>query len=253
MSAKRTLRTVYALSGLLHGGLWFGVQSVEAPPPAPPPPMRITIREVAPPPEPEPPKPPEPEPEATPEPEAPQVPASEAPPPPEPAPTKPKRSKPEPAAEPAPAAAADAPEFGVELGGAVGPGGLAVPSGDSRGSPGGASAPKKRVESKAKKLEAPKPTKADGCEEKEVKPKPLELPQPKYTDAARAAGIEGAVRVQLSISATGEVTAVKVLQSLHPELDLAAEKAVRSASFAPATRCGAAVATTITISIKFSL
>ncbi len=252
MSARATLRTVYAISGLLHGGLWFGVQSVEAPPPPPPPPIRITIRELAPPPE-EPPKPePEPEPEVAPEPDAPQVPTPEAPPPPEPTPAKPKRSKPE-AAPAEPAAAADAPEFGVELGGAVGPGGLAVPAGDPGGDAGSAPAPKKRVESKAKKLEAAKPAKADGCDEKELKPRPLELPQPKYTDAARAAGVEGAVRVQLSISDAGEVTAVKVLQSLHPELDAAAEKAVKSASFAPATRCGTAVATTITISIKFSL
>ncbi len=254
MQRKVTLRGVYALSTLLHGGLWFGVQRVEPPPPRPVP-VRITLRDVPPPP-PEPEKPPEPEPEQPrePEPEAPPSDAPEVAPPPEPTPpAKPRRSKPEPTpAQPPAPAAAEVPDFGVQLGGATGPGGVAVPAGDPGGGTGSAQ-PRKRVESKARKLEAAPAKADDGCTEKEQRPRPLELPQPQYTDAARAAGVEGAVRVQLSISAAGKVTAVKVLQSLHPELDAAAERAVEAASFAPATRCGVAVATTITISIKFSL
>ena len=251
----RVMHLVFGLSALLHGALWFGVTQVEARPPLPPP-IRITMRDV-PPPEPElPPPPPPPEPEPEPEAPAPEpapVDLPEPAAPPEPSPPKPKRAKPEPAAEPAPAAP-DVPDFGLQLGNPSGPGGLAVPEGDPGGAPGGGGdRPRKRVESKARKLEA-RPEKAGTtCDEPEQKPRPIELPQPKYSDAARAEGIQGAVRVQLSLDATGRVTAVKVLKSLHPELDEAAKAAVEAASFAPATRCGAAVATTITISIKFSL
>jgi len=254
----RGLHVVYGLSALLHGALWFGVTQVEArPPPAKP--IRITMRDVPPPPPDEPPPPepePEPEPEPAPEPEAAPVELPEPAAPPEPTPPRPKRAKaePPPADAPAPARApADVPEFGLQLGNSAGPGGLAVPEGDPGVDAGGEDRPRKRVESKARKLEA-KPEKADaGCSEAEQKPRPLELPQPKYSDAARAEGIEGAVRVQLSIDQAGAVTAVKVLKSLHPELDEAARRAVEAARFSPATRCGAAVATTITISIKFSL
>ncbi len=248
----RAMHVVYGLSALLHGALWFGVTQVEARPPLPKP-IRITMRDVPPPPPDEPPPPPEPEPEpeAEPPPEAAPIDVPEPAAPPEPSPPKPKRAKPEPApSQPTPAP--DVPDFGLQLGNPSGPGGLSVPEGDPGGSAGG-SKERKRVESKARKLEA-KPEKADTtCDEPEQKPRPIELPQPKYSDAARAEGIQGAVRVQLSIDATGKVTAVKVLKSLHPELDEAAKQAVEAASFAPAMRCGAAVATTITISIKFSL
>lgn len=246
----RALYAVYGLSALLHGGLWLGVLRVEARPP-PPRPIRITMRDVPPPPPDVPPPEPEPEPEAPPVAEAPPVEVPEPAAPPEPTPPRPKPA-PTPAEPPAPAPAA-VPEFGLQLGNAAGPGGLAVPEGDPGGGAGGEVKPRKRVEGKARKLEAA-PERADaGCNEAEQKPRPLALPQPKYTDAARAAGVEGAVRVQLAIDASGAVTAVKVLKSLHPELDEAAQRAVEAASFAPATRCGQAVATTITISIKFSL
>lgn len=251
----RTTHVVLGLSALLHGALWFGVTQIEARPPLPPP-IRITMRDVPPPPPdepPPPPPPPEPEVEAPPEPEAAPVDIPEPAAPPEPSPPRPKRAKPEPAPADPPPAAADVPDFGLQLGNPSGPGGLSVPEGDPGGSAGGGGKERKRVESKARKLEA-KPEKADTtCDEPEQKPRPLALPQPKYSDAARAEGIQGAVRVQLSIDASGKVTAVKVLKSLHPELDAAACEAVEAASFAPATRCGEAVATTITISIKFSL
>lgn len=246
---------VYVVSALLHGGLWQGVRAVDAPPPPPLPPVKIVMREVPPEPEP-PPPPPEPEeaPEAPPPPADTPPPAAPEPPPPTPAPRV-KKARPEPA-EPAPAsppAAPAAPDFGLQLGNAgAGPGGVAVPAGDPGGAPGGAGG-RERVEKQARRLDAkPKPA-AAGCDEAEVRPAPLELPQPQYTDAARAAGVEGKVRVQLAISATGEVTDVKVVSSLHPDLDAAAGKAMKTAKFSPATRCGKPVATTLTIGVKFSL
>ncbi|MFY0534604.1 energy transducer TonB [Nannocystis pusilla] len=136
---------------------------------------------------------------------------------------------------------------------AGGPGGLPVPPGDPGGSSGGGGK-REKVETRTRSLEAkPKKAAADDCAEPEVKPKPLELPQPQYTEAARAAGIEGKVRVQLEVRADGSVGAVTVLASLHPDLDDAAKVAARAARFEPATRCGKPVATTLTISIKFTL
>ena len=166
-------------------------------------------------------------------------------------PAKPKKQKPappEPAAEPS----SPAPDFGVQMQGGTGPGGTSVPSGD----PGGAAtpAPRERVETKARKLDSKlKKTTDDGCSEDEVRPTPLEIPQPPYSDAARSASVEGKVRVQLSIGADGSVTAVKVVTPLHPDLDDAARVAMKSAKFTPATRCGKPMATTLTISVKFTL
>ncbi|MDC0716758.1 energy transducer TonB [Nannocystis bainbridge] len=257
MSDRRrlTARAVYVISALFHGALWLGVRSVDKPEPPPPPPIVIKVTE--PPPEPEPP-PPEPEP-PPPEPiaEAPPAPAPEAPPPPAPPAPKARKAEPKPAPEPAPAsppAAPEVPEFGVPMTNAGGPGGLSVPAGDPGGSPGGGGAKREKVETKTRSLDPrPKKAAADNCEEPEVKPKPLELPQPQYTEAARAAGVEGKVRVQLEVKADGSVGAVTVLASLHPDLDAAAKVAAKAARFEPATRCGKPVATTLTISIKFTL
>ena len=185
-----------------------------------------------------------------PEPEAPAV---EVPPPPTPAPKQRREPAPKPAPAPASPPASDVPDFGVQLGnGGSGAGGVPVPAGDPGGAPGGGGK-REKVESKTRKLEAkPKPA-DDGCSEAEVKPSPLELPQPEYTDAARAAGIVGKVRVQLTVAVDGSVKDAKVVSSLDPGLDAAALTAVKQAKFSPATRCGKPVAATLTIGIKFSL
>lgn len=242
---------VLGFSALLHGGLWLGVLGIEPPPPPAPPPVKISMR--APPPEVKQPEVTPPEPEvAEPEIAEPTV-APELPPPPTPAPKQAARPKPRPEPAPASPAAAEVPDFGVALGnGGSGPGGVAVPVGDPGGAPGGGGK-REKVESKTRKLEAKARPADDGCSEAEVKPSPLELPQPAYTESARAAGIVGKVRVQLTVAVDGSVQAATVVSSLDPGLDAAALAAVKSAKFRPATRCGKPVAATITIGIKFSL
>src|SRR5262249_45505172 len=94
---------------------------------------------------------------------------------------------------------------------------------------------------------------ASGCDEKGGKPKPLEIPEPQYTDRARAAGVEGAVRVEVTVDAKGRVARVKVLRPLDPDLDAAAKRAIEQARFEPAQQCGKSVESTFTISVKFSL
>lgn len=251
--ASRLHWAIYGTSVAVHLGLALAVERVDAPPPLPPTPITITVRELPPEaPPPTPPPPPEPAPEPEPEVvEAPPVEAAEPakPPPPEPAP----RPRPKPAAPPAAApSSAATPSFGMS-GGSTG---TAVPVGDPSGAPGGGSEPgdpPRRTVKKSRVLEAATPPPAAGCDEAETKPRPVSMPQPEYTDAARAAGIAGKVRVEVSVDATGAVTAAKVIGPLDPGLDAAAVRAIESARFEPATRCGKPVAATFKISVKFTL
>ncbi|MDB4989239.1 MAG: hypothetical protein JWN04_4417, partial [Myxococcaceae bacterium] len=91
------------------------------------------------------------------------------------------------------------------------------------------------------------------CDEVASKPKPLVMNRPEYTEEARAAAVEGKVRVELTVDATGAVKNVKVLESLGHGLDEAALRAVQAASFEPAQQCGKPVSATFVVSIRFSL
>ena len=141
------------------------------------------------------------------------------------------------------------PDFGLELGGVSGGGGFAVAQGTGpRNAPQTRSAPKQLTAA----TDNPKPVLADPCQEVAAKPKLVHLPQPGYTEAARAAGIEGKVRISITVDETGQVTDVKVLQSLGHGLDEAALTAARSARFEAAVRCGKPSSSTFTISMRFS-
>jgi protein TonB len=142
-------------------------------------------------------------------------------------------------------AAAAAPEFGVELAGASGPGGIAVPVGNPNASPTHHAAPKE--------LKAEPAIARDTCVEAASKPKPLQVSQPAFPEEARAAGIQGRVRVELTVDATGAVTQAKVVEGLGHGLDEAAIEAARTYRFEPALRCGKAVSATFTISIRFTI
>ena len=190
----------------------------ETPPPPPEPP-------------PEPPKPPEPKQVSKPAAKAPEAPPPEAAPP------------------EAPSPMANLPDFGLELSGGTGGGnGLAMPKGgDARPAKAAPSAVQKTFE---KAAAAPKPV--DACDDPPAKPRLLNLPQPAYTDAARAAGIEGKIRVQLTVDETGKVIDAKALTSLGHGLDEAALAAARGATFEAAVRCGKPSKSTFTIAIRFA-
>ncbi|MES1188320.1 MAG: TonB family protein [Myxococcales bacterium] len=161
---------------------------------------------------------------------------------------------PPPEAAPPPAAAplADMPDFGVSLTGGVDGTGFAMPSGGStRPGPRAAQTPTKAAPKQLSAAAAP--AVVDGCEEPPAKPKPRSVPQPGYTDAARAAAVEGKVRVQLTVDETGHVVSVKLLQGLGYGLDEAALAAARQAEFEPAVRCGKPTSATFNISMRFSL
>lgn len=74
-----------------------------------------------------------------------------------------------------------------------------------------------------------------------------------YPEGPRRDGIEGTVRLRLTIDARGRVVKVVVLRGVHPQLDAAAVRALREARFAPATVDGEPVATEIEYAYTFLL
>ena len=186
--------------------------------------------------EPPPPREPPPEPPKPPEPKQVTKAAAEAPPP-----------DVAPAESPSPMA--NLPDFGLELSGGSGAAnGLAMPAGgDAHARP----PPPKAVQKTLEKAAAP-PKPVDACDEPPAKPKLVNLPQPAYTDAARAAGIEGKIRVQLTVDEAGRVIDAKALTSLGHGLDEAALAAARAATFEAAVRCGKPSRSTFTIAIRFA-
>jgi TonB family protein len=75
-----------------------------------------------------------------------------------------------------------------------------------------------------------------------------------YPEDAMDLGITGNVYVEFTITESGAVANATVLKSLHPSLDAAAiEAALALPNFAPATRGGKAIATTMTLPVSFRL
>ena len=155
-------------------------------------------------------------------------------------------------APPAQQAAADLPDFGLALSGGVDGTGIALPIGNN--GRGGSHTPQnsKAAPKRLLPLAAAAPG-IDPCDEPPAKPKHLRGPQPAGTEAARAAGIEGKVRVQLTVDESGRVVDVKLLQGLGYGLDEAALAAARQAEFEPAVRCGKPARATFNISMRFTL
>jgi len=152
---------------------------------------------------------------------------------------------------PATAPLGDLPDFGVALSGGVDGTGIALPVGGST-----RSAPHDSSNARAvpkRLLAAAAGPGLDPCEEPPAKPKPRSVPQPTGTEAARAAGVEGKVRVQLTVDESGSVVDVKLLQGLGYGLDEAALAAARRAEFEPAVRCGKKARATFNISMRFTL
>lgn len=238
---RASMAVLYGVSFVLHATLGVGMAEIE--PAKEPEPIAITMVNAPPKPKPKPKEEPPPPPPPPP-------PVAEAPSPKKAPAPKAKSAEPPPAEAPR-APVADAPTFGIAMTGGVGMGGIAVPVGDSLSAP---KEPVKRVVQE-KTLEEKKPEKAAlaTCTETASKPKPLQMARPEYTEEARVAAVEGKVRVQLTVDATGAVRDVKVLESLGHGLDEAAVAAVKAATFEPALACGKPVEATFVVSIRFSL
>lgn len=86
-----------------------------------------------------------------------------------------------------------------------------------------------------------------------LRPVFLSGPQPRYTELARKAGIQGSVIVRAVIDEKGLVTDVTVLKALTMGLDEAAVTAVGSWRFKPATLQGRAMKVYYTLTVNFTL
>jgi len=149
----------------------------------------------------------------------------------------------------APAAPRTALTTAVAMSNDDGPGGIALPS-PSRGAAPAAAATPTRVASavtdsrKQRMREAlgPGPGEDAPCAEESTKPEPVFRQEIEYTAQARADGVEGKLKLRLTVSADGAVTKVDVLESLSPEMDAAAVGAAKQWRFKPAMACGRPVA-----------
>jgi periplasmic protein TonB len=148
-----------------------------------------------------------------------------------------------PPANDSPASGDALPDFGISLSNGAG-GGVALPAG---GRP-AAAAP---VVAAAKTLSRAR-AQPDDCGDPPAKPKLLSRPTPAYTDEARAQGITGRVRVEITVDERGRVVSVRVLQGLGHGLDEAAAEAARGMTFEPAVRCGRATSATFKVGFNFS-
>ncbi len=226
-------------------------------------PTRVEVRLVAPPAEPPPapppaPEPPPPEPEPTPEPPPPEV-IEPKPTPPEPPKVRSKIkpvAKARPSAKPVqsdrptpaterPDANADPdaePVFGVDVATTSAAGnGPAVQTGNTLQ---GERVAKEGAKGPAKALRGAPPVPVD---EVSKMPLPIGRCEASYTDAARAAGIEGSVELELIVDADGSTRDIKVLRGLGHGLDEAAIAALRRCRFRPGTRGGEPVAVRIAL------
>lgn len=158
-----------------------------------------------------------------------------------PAPAKPQPATPSTNAQ---ASSLDAlPDFGLALSGGGGPG-MAIPQGGGGG--------QAKTATAAPKVLSRAPATAGDCADPPAKPKLLSRPNPTYTDAARAAGIAGKVRVEITVDEQGRVVSVRVIQGLGYGLDESALAAARALTFEPAVRCGKPSPATFKIGFNFS-
>ncbi|MET0593785.1 MAG: TonB family protein [Polyangiaceae bacterium] len=139
------------------------------------------------------------------------------------------------------------PDFGLSLSGGSGGPGLA---GAASQAP---SRPTKSAVEKVVRRPLAISSASDGCDEIASKPKPKNVPTPAYTEAGRAAGIEGKVRVEVTVDETGRVVSVRLISGLGHGLDEAALDAAKHATFEPALRCGKPVPATFNIGMRFSI
>src|SRR4051812_896424 len=82
----------------------------------------------------------------------------------------------------------------------------------------------------------------EACDEEPSKPAVVYKTDIEYTAAAKAEGIEGKLKLKLTIGADGSVVDVEVVASVEPGLDAAAVAVVKQWRFKPALKCGKPVA-----------
>jgi TonB family protein len=84
-------------------------------------------------------------------------------------------------------------------------------------------------------------------------PVPVYRPEPRYSEAARLAKIQGGVLLSLVVDQDGATRNIKVIRSLDPGLDQMAIEAVRQWKFRPGQKDGNPVAVMAQIEVSFRL
>ena len=77
--------------------------------------------------------------------------------------------------------------------------------------------------------------------------------KPQYTSAAMAAKVEGHVIVEAVVLVDGKVGAVRVIRSLHPDLDASAIATIRAWEFRPGKLRGSPVPVVVEVDLTFTL
>lgn len=85
------------------------------------------------------------------------------------------------------------------------------------------------------------------------RPIPLSRPQPRYTEVARRAAVQGAVIIEAVIDESGRVVEARVLKGLPMGLDQEALAAVGEWTFQPATLGGRPVKVFYTVTVHFQI
>lgn len=86
-----------------------------------------------------------------------------------------------------------------------------------------------------------------------ARPRGLHNPEPRYTEIARKARIEGTVILQLTLNRGGEVEDVKVLKGLPMGLTESSVEAVRTWRYEPALLNGKPVPVYMVVTVQFGL
>jgi protein TonB len=212
-------------------------RALEALPPRPVPriPTKIVVNVVEPPPKPPAPEPPPPEPTPTPPP-TPEPPRVKPTPKATPRPTQPVTPSPTPNDSPAaptdvtvPASGAK-PKFGVSMSSTSTAGKTEAPVGNTS-----------RPTEPSGPADDAKPLAPAAAHEVTKMPLPQGRCAGKYTEAARAAGVEGVVVLDLIVDENGKAREISVVQGLEQGLTEAAVAALRACQFSPGERGGAKV------------
>lgn len=85
----------------------------------------------------------------------------------------------------------------------------------------------------------------------EIPPIQLFQLEPKYPELSKLAGIEGKVRLRITVDEKGDVSDIKLLKSMGEDMDNAAIEAVKQWKFKPAYRNNVPVAVWIDVWINF--
>ncbi|HZI62513.1 MAG TPA: TonB family protein [Pyrinomonadaceae bacterium] len=100
---------------------------------------------------------------------------------------------------------------------------------------------------------APRDTEKSVDSRVDTKPVRLSGPTPKYTQAARASGIQGTVTLRVLVGEGGDVRAIRVVRGLPDGLTEQAIEAARQTKFKAASKDGQAVAYWVVLQLEFTL